>query len=187
MGRAERIQAEFPPDIVMPEELRRLCDLLDQIDYPISGYMKLRPEGEGLKRWFGAGSEAWNLLAGFGAGPDGSTLALWLYAGRDPSIAPVVHLGSEGDAMSVLADNIRDFLCLFGIGYGELGYDDLGQPPEEPETAERLRKWLMSGLGIVPPATGIELVSRARSRHPDFEKWVHDAQRKRDEAKLMKD
>ena len=183
MGRADRIQAEFPSDVTMPDELRRLCDYLDRTDYPISGYMKLRPEGEGLKGWFGEGSEAWQQLAGFGAGPDGSTLALWLYAGRDSSNAPVVHLGSEGNSLIVLADNILDFLSLFGIGYGELGFDDLSEPPEQPETAKDLREWLNAEFGIHPPATGIELVKRVQSQHPNFEKWVTEAQRKRDEAK----
>src|SRR6476620_11602483 len=123
MGRADRIEAEFPPGVKMPGEMRRLCDFLDRTEYPISGSMKLRPEGEGLKGWFGAGSEAWHQLAGFGAGPDGSTLASWLYAGPDVASAPVVHLGSEGDQLVVLADNFREFLALFGIGYGELGFD----------------------------------------------------------------
>ena len=180
MGRADRIEAEFPPGVTMPDELRGLCDLLDRTDYPISGYMKLRPEGEGLKGWFGAGSEAWHQLAGFGAGPDGSTLASWLYAGRDVASAPVIHLGSEGDQLVVLADNLRDFLALFGIGYGELGFDDLSQPPEEPESAERLRAWLAAEYGIHCPETGIELVRHAQARHPGFAAWVHAAQALRD-------
>src|SRR5262249_22183596 len=71
MARADDIEAEFPPGVKMPSELRRLCDYLDRTDYPISGYMRLRPEGEGLKAWFGDGSDAWRQLAGFGAGPDG--------------------------------------------------------------------------------------------------------------------
>lgn len=176
MGRADKIEAEFPPGVKMPLELRRLCDFLDGTDYPISGYMRLRPEGEGLKAWFGVGSDAWRQLAGFGSGPDGSTLALWLYAGKDPSSAPVVHLGSEGDHLVVLADNIRDFLALFGIGYGELGFDDLSKPPAEPESAARLRGWLAAEFGISCPATGIALVQRAQARHPDFAKWVHAAE-----------
>jgi len=49
VGRADKIEAEFPPGVRMPFELRRLCDFLDRTDYPISGYMRLRPEGEGLK------------------------------------------------------------------------------------------------------------------------------------------
>lgn len=180
MKRAVRIEAEFPPGVTMPAEMRRLCDHLDLTDYPISGYMKLRPEGEGLKGWFGASSEAWHQLAGFGAGPDGSTLASWLYAGSDVAAAPIVHLGSEGDHMLVLADNFRDFLTLFGIGYGELGFDDLSLPPHEPESAERLRAWLAAEFGIHCPKTGIELVRRAQARHPDFAAWVHVAQALRD-------
>jgi hypothetical protein len=176
VGRADNIEAEFPPGIKMPTELRQLCDFLDRTDYPISGYMRLRPEGEGLKAWFGAGSDAWRQLAGFGSGPDGSTLALWLYAGTDASTAPVVHLGSEGDHLTVLADNCRDFLALFGIGYGELGFDDLSTPPAEPESATRLREWLAAEFGIRCPDTGIALVRRAQARHPDFAKWVHDAE-----------
>ena len=180
MGRADRIEAQFPTGIKMPDEMRHLCDFLDRTDYPISGYMKLRPEGEGLKGWFGNGSEAWRQLAGFGAGPDGSSLASWLYAGTDVSAAPVVHLGSEGDQLVVLSDNFRDFLTLFGIGYGELGFDDLSKPPVEPESAERLREWLASEFGIRCPEAGIELVQRAQTRHPDFAAWVHAAQALRD-------
>ncbi|MBW3599418.1 MAG: SMI1/KNR4 family protein [Planctomycetes bacterium] len=176
MGRADKIEAEFPPGIRMPQELRRLCDFLDRTDYPISGSMRLRPEGEGLKAWFGDGSDAWRQLAGFGSGPDGSTLALWLYAGTDTSTAPVVHLGSEGDHLMVIADNFRDFLALFGIGYGELGFDDLSKPPAEPETAARLREWLAAEFGISCAATGIELVQHAQACHPDFAQWVRAAE-----------
>lgn len=176
MGRADNIEAEFPPEIKMPADLRRLCDFLDDTDYPISGYMRLGPEGEGLKAWFGDGSDAWRQLAAFGSGPEGSKLALWLYAGTDTSTAPVVHLGSEGDQLIVLADNFRDFLALFGIGYGELGFDDLSQPPAEPETAARLREWLVAEFGVRCPETGIALVQRAQARHPDFAQWVHAAQ-----------
>jgi hypothetical protein len=180
VGRADRIEAEFPPGVKMPDELRQLCDFLDRTDYPISGWMKLRPEGEGLKGWFGAESEAWRRLAGFGAGPDGSSLALWLYAGQDTSAAPVIHLGSEGDHLMVVADNFRDFLALFGIGYAELGFDDLSKPPAEPESAARLREWLASEFNIQCPETGLELVRRAQKRHPDFAAWVHAAQALRD-------
>lgn len=175
MGRADNIEAEFPPGIKMPGELRQLCDYLDRTNYPISGYMGLRPEGEGLKAWFGDGSEAWCQLAGFGSGPTGSTLALWLYAGTDASTAPVVHLGSEGDGMRVLADHFRDFLVLFGIGYGDLGAGDFSEPPAEPESASRLREWLQAEFGICCPATGSAIVRHAQSRHPDFSKWVQDA------------
>jgi hypothetical protein len=75
--------------------------------------------------------------------------------------------------LKLLADNIRDFLALFGIGYSELGFADLSNPPDEPQSAARLRDWLVSEFGIRCPTTGIELASRAQSRHPDFAEWIH--------------
>lgn len=180
MTRAERIEAEFPPGITMPPELRMLCDYLDRTGYPLSGHHKLRPEGAALRAWFGGDSEATRQLAGFGAGADGSTLALWLYAGPDASKAPVVHLGSEGDALMVLANDFREFLHLLGIGYGEIGFEDLDAPPQEPESAERLRGWLASEFGIVPPETGGALVRAAKARHPDFAAWVQESVRRRE-------
>ncbi len=164
----------------MPVALRELCDHLDATGYPISGSMRLRPEGEGLKIWFGADSAAWKMLAGFGAGPDGSTLAFWLVAGSEPAQSPVVHLGSEGDALKVIAKDLEDFLLLFGVGYGELGFADLSLPPDEPESAQGLRQWLQSRFGLVPPATGQDIAARAQGIHPDFEAWVYQAQRLRD-------
>jgi hypothetical protein len=116
MRRADIIEAEFPPGIKMPPELRELCDFLDRTGYPLSGYNRLRPEGESLKGWFGDGSEACRQLAGFGVGPTGSVLALWVYAGSDTTKAPVVHLGSEGDYLVVLADDFREFRPFWRLG-----------------------------------------------------------------------
>jgi len=48
MGKADSIEAEFPPGIPLPPEPRKLCDYLDRTGYPISGSMRLRPEGKGL-------------------------------------------------------------------------------------------------------------------------------------------
>jgi hypothetical protein len=139
--------------------------------------MRLRPEG--LKAWFAGDSEAARQFAGFGAGPDGSILAFWLYHGPDASIAPVIHLGSEGQNNMVLASDFREFLHLLGIGYGELGFDDLSVPPAEAGTAERLRAWLLAEFGIRPPSTGAVLVQQAQTKHPDLEAWVRDWQRRR--------
>lgn len=181
MSRASDIEAEFPSGVRLPSALLELCEYLDRTGYPISGNMRLRPEGEGLKAWFGAGSAAWQSLAGFGAGPDGSTLALWLYAGADPSQAPVVHLAASSDRHFVLAHDAQEFLLLFGIGYSELGFDDLNQAPDQPESAAALRDWLSARFGLRPPATGRDIVERAQARHPDFAAWVRDAESRRDD------
>jgi hypothetical protein len=170
MGRASNIEAEFPRGIKLPDALRRLCDYLDRTDYPISGNMRLRPDD--LKAWFGENTDAWEKFACFGAGQDGSIIAFWLYAGPETTTAPIVHLGSDGDALKVLADNFHDFLMLFGIGYHELGFVDLSDLPQEPETAVRLRDWLLAEFGIQCPKTGIEIAQRAQARHPDFAEWI---------------
>jgi hypothetical protein len=163
---------------MMPNDLRQLCDYLDRTGYPISGYMQIRPEGEILKLCFGGDSEAAKQFAGFGAGPDGSILAFWLYKEPDISTAPIVHLGSEGQNNMVLASDFRESLHLLGIGYDELGFDDLSAPPSNPESAARLRIWLLSEFGITPPETGVALVEQAQSRYPDLEAWIRDWQRR---------
>lgn len=80
----------------------------------------------------------------------------------------------------VMANNIREFLALLAIGYDELGFDDLEQPPGDPKSAERLREWLLAAYGISAPATGAEIVRTAQLRHPDFEKWAVAAQSTRE-------
>jgi hypothetical protein len=176
VGLADRIAAEFPPGVAMPDELRQLCAFVERTDAPFSGLMNLGPEGEGLRAWFGEGCEAWRHLAGFGNGPDGSIFALWLYGGLDTTRSPIVHLGSEGDRLVVIADNLRAFLALLAIGYDELGFDDLAKPPEKPQTAEPLRQWVLSTFGIEAPRTGIELMRQAQMRHPSFERWIESVQ-----------
>src|SRR4028119_393128 len=74
MGRAETIEAEFPPGVAMPPELRALCDYLDRTGYPLSGYTRLRPEGDALKGRFGGcgrGRGAWWRGGGVGAARGG--------------------------------------------------------------------------------------------------------------------
>jgi hypothetical protein len=110
-----------------------------------------------------------------------------MHAGQDASSAPVVHLGSEGNSLVVLADSFREFLQLLAIGYGELGFDDLNAPPKEPETAEGLRTWLASEYGIYPAPSEAELVQKAQARHPDFGQWVVAAQDLRDIAARDRD
>lgn len=170
MTKFERIAAHVPAGTVLPVELRMLCDYLDRTGYPISGCMKIRPDDfGGVQSWFDGDALMASQFAYFGAGPDGSILAFWLRDSVDASAVPVVHLGSEGCENSVLARNFREFLGLFGIGYDELGFDDLSQPPADPDSAAGLRAWLEAELGIVCPRTGEDIVAAAKSTCPDVE------------------
>lgn len=170
MTKFERIQANVPEGTILPEDLRKVCDYLDRTDYPISGCMKIRPDDfGGVRAWFGDDDVMASNFAYFGAGPDGSILAFWLLHGRDANLAPIVHLGSEGSNNIVLAADFPSFLRLFGIGYDELGFDDLMNPPEDPESAANFRVWLQHELGIACPETGQEIVNEAQRICPDVQ------------------
>lgn len=168
--RFQRIQASVPAGVVLPDALRRLCDYLDETDYPISGCMRLRPDDYGgLLAWFDGDAAMAAQFACFGAGPDGSLIAFWLLSDTDALQAPVVHLDSEASNNRVLAKNFEDFLLLFGIGYDELGFADLNQPPDDPGSAENLRAWLQSEFDLTCPATGASIVEEANRACPDIQ------------------
>lgn len=175
MTRFQRIQASVPAGVELPDALRRICDYLDQTDYPISGCMRLRPDDYGgLLAWFDGDTAMAAHFACFGAGPDGSLVAFWLLDGTDARQAPVVHLGSEGCDNRVLAKNFQDFLQLFGVGYDELGFDDLNQPPNDPGSAQNLRAWLQREFGLTCPATGASIVEEARRACPDIQHAIDE-------------
>ena len=180
MSKFERILANVPRGTLLPDELRLVCDWLDRVGYPISGSMKIRPDDfGGVRAWFGGDDEVASRFAYFGAGPDGSILALWLINGPDARACPVVHLGSEGSGNKVLAASFREFLPLFGIGYDELGFDDLSEPPDDPEPTGNFRAWLKREFGITCPERGEELVAAAQRRCPDIEAFIRDWFRRR--------
>ena len=175
MTRFEKIAAHVPAGTVLPPELQVVCDELDHRGYPVSGGMKLRAdEGGGLVAWLGGDPAMASQFAPFGAGPDGSFLAFWLLGGADARQAPVVHLGSEGGHCMVLAANFREFLRLFAIGYTELGFDDLSQPPSDPASASWLRTLLRERYQFDPPEVGSGIVSEAQAAVPSLEAAVED-------------
>jgi len=180
MTRFENIAANVPPGTILPPELRAVCDELDRVGYPISGCMKIRPDDfGGLLAWFGADAEMASQFAPFGAGGDGSILALWLLNGMDARNAPVVHLGSEGDPCMVVARDFREFLRLFAIGYNELGFDDLSQPPSDPGSANWLRAMVRERYNLDVPVTGAEVVIAAQAATPSVEVAIGDWSKRR--------
>ena len=73
--------------------------------------------------WFRSHAEDEH-LAQVGVGPDGAMYCICRQADGSQS---VVHLGSAGDTLKVLAANMWEFLVLLAIGYGELGCDELAE------------------------------------------------------------
>ena len=166
----ERIQKGFPSTIQFPEEFGLLCDWTKENGYPISGYFQLRADdGEAIYWWFWSHA-ADERLAQFGAGADGALYCIWK---QEDGREPIVHLGSEGDALMVLAGDMKEFLTLLAIGYGELGFEDLSIPPQDQECIQpKFQSWVEETFQVKIPATGKEMVDRASSEHDDFAAFV---------------
>jgi len=166
----EAIQKGFPPAIAFPEELVKLCDWNKENGYPISGGFELRADdGEAIYWWFRSHA-ADDRLAQFGAGPDGSLYCIWK---QEDGRQPVVHMGSEGDELKILAGSMKEFITLLAVGYEELGFDDLeNEPDEEDKINLDFQKWVTNTFGVSIPKTGIEIQGPASKSHYNFEAWV---------------
>jgi hypothetical protein len=169
----------FPNGVAVPEELQSLCKFADTNGGNVSGLFEFETDGRtSALAWFGGDATAANQFAVFGCGPDGSLYAFWMHAGSDAGTAPVVLLDSECLESKVIAADIREFLRLLAIGYGEPGrYPSL--EPDSPNSAAKLRKWLKSEYKLIPPATGEQLVASAQAQHPDLTAWIRKWQERR--------
>ena len=166
----DAIKAGFPATISFPEDLGLLCGWLEQNGYPISGDFELRADdGEAIYWWFRSHS-ADDRLAQFGAGPDGSLYCVWR---QEDGREAIVHMGSEGDELKVLAHDIREFITLLAIGYEEIGFDDLSLPPSASDSINpHFQKWVEETFNAKIPTTGQAIVQRAAAEHDDFSVFV---------------
>ncbi|RDI99288.1 hypothetical protein DVT68_00005 [Dyella solisilvae] len=166
----------FPVGAAIPDLLQALLEFQSQKREWYSGYFELDTWAFGNPAWFGGDRNASEQFAVFGHGPDGSLYALWLYEGRSLATAPVVFLGSEGTDCGVIANDLRDFMALLGIGAHELGFEiSWGEVSEAGTPAGRLsefRSWLADCFGISAPSDPLALVRLARENHPDFASWL---------------
>ena len=171
---ADALASTFPTTIAFPPELRAMCEWVATNGYPISGYFELREhDDETLRCWFGTDAAIGD-LAQFGAGADGSLYCLW----RSPDDQlPIVHLGSEGDAIFVLAPTPVEFLRLLAIGYGELGFADFDSPPSEEDEPDNIngdfQRWVSTTFNVTIPNIGAKIVSPSHKRHTDFQNWIY--------------
>ncbi|HMZ80524.1 MAG TPA: hypothetical protein PLL06_12555 [Acidobacteriota bacterium] len=169
-------QKNFPPGSQLPALLIKLFEYQNQVPGWYSGRFQLCAERFGDADAFDGDAEAAVQFAHFGRISDGSTYAFWLYPGQTLETAPIVFVGSEGTEWTVLAETMEDFLSLLALGETELGYsaanDYFTGPAYNLEELEHFRNWLKTAFGIVPAAHPIELVHRAKSRHPDLQAWL---------------
>jgi hypothetical protein len=166
----DSIRAGFPSTISFPNELGLLCEWLDRNDYPISGDFELRADdGEAIYWWFRSHA-ADNRLAQFGAGPDGSLYCIWL---QDDGRQPIVHMGSEGNRLKVLAGDMKEFITLLAVGYGELGFEDVSVPPVENEGINPVfQAWVEATFFVKIPKTGEQILRKATADFDNFEAFI---------------
>ena len=163
MPLSNEIRSGFPPAISFPPELESLCDWVEQNGYPISGYFELSPDNDHvIGLWMGFDNVD-DRFGVFGAGPDGSIYAIWK---DDAGEQKVVHLGSEGGDLYLLAHSFVDFLRLLAIGYDELGFADMTRPPQDNEGFDAacvnpaFQKWVEETFHVTIPPVGAALFDR---------------------------
>src|SRR5437899_2029797 len=106
---AASVQKGFPEGVLLPDELRALCEFADDTDCELGGLFEFNTDGrESANSWFASDTAVASLFAVFGRGPDDSLYAFWLHAGPNASDAPVVYLDSEGQENKVIAANARE-------------------------------------------------------------------------------
>ena len=93
--------------------------------YPMSGCLRLRIGYQiAIESWFGnANSKTY--FAVIGVSGDGGLYCIW----DNKDHFRIVFLDSDGDQNRVLAEKFKDYMKLLAIGYDELGYNDLSEPP----------------------------------------------------------
>ncbi|SFW36243.1 hypothetical protein SAMN02927921_01314 [Sinomicrobium oceani] len=178
MNTFEKIKSGIPKTVSIPAGLEKLCHWTDTHGYPISGCFELSADdGETITSWMGFDKVS-DRFGVFGNGPDGSLYAFWINDNADQKI---VHLGSEGEELYILAEDFTDFLRLLAIGYDEIGFSDMDMTLEEwndildvekdyganPE----FREWVISEFEVSIPERGHEI---ADMNDRSFAEWIEN-------------
>ena len=172
----EKIRKGFPEKFPFPAELEMLCDWVDKNGDPISGYFRMfvDEDRDAITYWMGFDNVN-KYLGVFGSTPDGSMYALWNDEANNSY--KVVHLGTDGDNLYILAHNFVDFLRLLAIGYDEIGNCDLTITPTENEGYDedtvnpRFAEWVSTTFTVTIPSKGDEIVN---IYDKSFDNWVQD-------------
>ncbi len=166
----ESVLAGFPPTITFPEDLGALCDWQEANEDSSIGDFEVCPDdGDDIYCWFDSHA-ADSRLARFGTGPDGALYCIWL---QEDGRQPIVHLGSEGNDLRVLAGSMQEFMILLAIGYGAFEVGNHSEPPSDPGIVDQeFRSWVEDRFSSEIPGTGIDISRRAASEFDDFESFV---------------
>jgi hypothetical protein len=147
-----KIAKHLPKGQAIPTELVKLFEFAKACGTFFSGSFEVSEDSQDdAVAWFSGNAKAASEFVVFGHDRAQSLYALWL-EDKDVSKAPVVHLGSEGEA-AVLAENARDFLMLLAVGSGEVGLlsSDDASEADEGTDIDSFRTWLKKEFEIAAP------------------------------------
>lgn len=178
MSTYKKIIKGIPIRTDIPPEFEKLCSWTETNGYPISGYFSLRADdGDTMRYWLGFKNLS-DRFGIFGASPDGSLYSFWI---DDENKQKIVHLGSEGGELYVLADNFIDFLRLLAIGYDEIGFADLNMTIQEWNSEigqekdkgfnTKFRGWVEKEFKVQIPDKGSEIVD---VNNTTFRDWIEE-------------
>jgi hypothetical protein len=60
------------------------------------------------------------------------------------------------------------------IGYSEIGFDDLSQPPDAEGVNPAFQGWVRDTFKVSIPSTGIEITTPSQNQHQNFQAWIDD-------------
>ena len=168
-----RLRDAFPPGVSVPPLLRDFRAFLATLPEGSLGGFDLQPHRlDGY--WIEGGEDLYAHFALFLHLADGTALGYWL---REPDTvegAPIVLLGSEGDAQ-VVADGLEGLLARVALGRFEPDTPLAGmlpQPDEDGAPGEdrrpELAAWLRRRLGV----QDLEALVPVRGASPDLAAWL---------------
>ncbi|WP_394391227.1 hypothetical protein [Shewanella woodyi] len=197
---AIQIESSLPEKIVLPVEIRKLLDWLENIgmvkdfDGNLMGSLpgthdrktevEFYAEHDTHLWWCFDGADinekeiSERVFIFARTGCDGSSAAFWL--GED-GVQRIVHIGSGSgsDMICVLASEPIDFIKLLAIGYEEIcwGEEYENSPSNSAEMNRDFKEWVKESFNVSVPSKGSELIQSPavmwdlESRDP-FCRWL---------------
>lgn len=100
--------------------------------------------------------------------PDGSAVGYWFGPGLDPSRAPIVALGSEGQH-EILSPSLEGLLARVALQQFEDGWSDfLPHEDVQDDASDELADWLVHRLG----AKDLDALTEPSVKLPNFRSWM---------------
>lgn len=122
---------------------------------------------------WGLDEEAAGQLLSFAMDGSGGMVCFWTYSTVDLDVAPIVHIGSEGEC-ALLGPDLGTFLAFTALGFDPFALvDGFAESPGGEPPHERAIDWLEERGIEIPESVG-DTIEFARQEHPDIDQWIQE-------------